>query len=181
LAATATTTNFVITPVRRIWIGLGLLLNAILAGGALFLCWVLGIRPVAAGLGMLAMFLSVAAWTAFNAIMIFGLALKRWPAFRVLIRPGHLEFETAQGNRILSPADIEKYICYNNRIVFRHPGGTGSSFRPFLRGRADETTLYTVMLSGGQASIRRQLAMFDPDFDSKQAYTLGSVAGQFVS
>jgi hypothetical protein len=181
LSAAATTTIFAIKPVAPVWIGLGLLLNGSLAAGALLLCWVLGVRPGAAGFVMLVLLLAVAAWTAFNATVIFAPALKRAPSFRVLIRPGRLEFETAQANLIVSPADIEKYIFYNNKIVFRHPGGTGPSFRPFLRGRSDETILNTVMLSGGQAVIRRQLALFDPDFDRKQAHTPGSVLSRFAS
>jgi hypothetical protein len=179
LAATATTTSFVITPARPIWISLGLLLNATIAAGALALCWFIG--KDAAPLIVLAVVASVAAWTAFNATMIFGLALKRSPSFRILIQPGSLAFETDQGNLAVSPADIEKYICYNNKIVFRRPGRTGPTFRPFLRGRPDETALYTMMLSGGQAVIRSQLALFDPDFESKQAHTFGSILSRFAS
>jgi hypothetical protein len=154
---------------------LGLLLNAGIAAIALLVCWFVGARPDAVDLVVLALVLSVAAWTAFNAIVIFGLALQRSPAFRLMVRPGRLAFDTGRGNLTLLPADIEKYICYTNKIVLRHPGRIGPSFRPFLRGQPDETTLYTVMMSGGQAEIRRQLATFDPGFAGKQARTPGSI------
>ena len=174
MTSETTTTDFNISPVRPAWMWLGLLLNAAVAAIALMFCWVARFQTDAAGFITLTLPLAIAAWTTFNAIGIFGLALQRSPAFRILIRPGRLAIETARGNLTLAPADIEKYISYTNKIVLRHPGGIGPSFRPFLYGRPDETSLHTVMLSGGQPEIWRQLARFDSGFEGKQAHTLGS-------
>jgi hypothetical protein len=143
----------------------------------MLLCRTVGFQHGASGLIIQALLILVTAWTTFNGIM-FALALIRSASFGVSLQPGRLQFMSGNGNLILAPGEIEKYVRYSNRIVFRHPGRAGIRFLPFLRGKPGQTILHTVLLSGGQSVVRQRLSPFDGDWDKKQANTFGSIVSQ---
>jgi hypothetical protein len=152
-----------------------MLINIGLVAIVLLVCWTVGFQQGAGGLILQAILIPVAAWTAFNGIVFGALALTRSASFSLSLQSGRLEFTSANGNLILAPDEIEKYLCYTNKIVFRHPGRAGIQFLPFLRGKPDRTTLHTVLLSGGQPLVRHHLSLFDGDWDKKQTNTFGSI------